>query len=105
MPEYRQTAVSGTMRRRSNVVQISNELGATPSIRFVEEDVVDLNGVTVKTPVGGVVETFTNPTETFPLVNPVDNTLLGSTVAYQDAYVLMYSLYLYVAGKRDAGTL
>lgn len=44
MPNYKQSSVSGEKWQRAVRVQINNPYNETPSIMFVEEEIVEVNG-------------------------------------------------------------
>ena len=52
---------------------------------------------------GELYESFTpaNANTSFPLLNPLDDTQIGVNRTYQDVYVTLYSLYRYLAKRRD----
>lgn len=70
----------------------------------MEEQVVNLEGESIQRQRGGVQEPFTaeNAGEEFQLINPETGEQLGATASYQETYVMMHSLYLHLATKRDA---
>lgn len=93
--------VSGTKWKRSNIVKIYNDLDATPSVIFKEQWVIDDGEIKMKQPAGGCSDKMENPSETFDLLNPETQEVIGS-MSYQEVYVALHSLYRHVAGKRDA---
>lgn len=104
MPDYKETTVSGTAYTRAHQVMIANPVEGVKAISFFEEQIVNLGDEKIHRPQGGIQEPFTadNSQTEFDLVNPVDSTPLGMKSTYQDVYVLLHSLYLHVAAKRDA---
>lgn len=102
MSNYREEPLSGQKWTRSNSVSIINPYQGTPVIRFGEEEIAILSdGKTVNTPLAGVSEAFSDPSKTFPLINPQTGELTGSSASYQDIYVLLHSLYIALATARD----
>lgn len=101
MPNYNESNVSGTKYTRSPQVRISNPLGGVPSIQFKEEDVVVTDDGNVVQPKGALHESLTDPSVTFDVLNPLDDSVL-TTATYQDVYNMIYSLYRHLAGLRDA---
>lgn len=104
MADYKAKTVSGeyTEYQRSNKVIITNELGGLPEVTFMEQVLGTLpDGNMMQVRATKCVDNFGNPIEEFNLLNPLDDTILG-TAKYQDVYVLLYSLYRHVAAKRDA---
>lgn len=104
MANYRQQSIDGTVSdyQRSNKVIVTNELDDIPEITFMEQIITSLpDGRKIKTGIDKCTDKMVDPMEAFDLLNPTDDTVIG-TAHYQDAYVLLYSLYRYVAAKRDA---
>ncbi len=103
MANYKQTNVSGTSYIRSNQVIVANPLSGTKAISFMEEQIVNLDGEQIVRQKGGIQEPFTNENvgEEFSLVNPETGDPLGSSASYQELYIMLHSLYLHLAGKRD----
>lgn len=105
--DYRESSVTGAMTtwRRAANVTISNPYGGIPTLTFYEEDKIRLpDGTTMSGP--GVRDpqiriSFNVPLTEFPLVNPATGEQIGMA-RHQDLYVLLYSLYLDLAAKRDA---
>jgi hypothetical protein len=103
MSNYKEQVIQGEYSeyQRSSKVIITNELGQLPIVDFMEEVVATLpSGVKIVTKRTKCDDTFSNPVEEFNLLNPTDDTILG-TAKYQDIYVILYSLYRHVANKRD----
>ena len=107
MSNYKETTVAGTSYTRSHQVIINNPLVGVKAISFMEEQVVNLGDEQIIRNQGGIQEPFTtqNHNTQFDLVNPVDGTLIGSTMEYKDLYVAIHSLYLHLAAKRDSSVL
>lgn len=102
MANYREQQLSGSKWVRSNTVNISNPYQGLPVVRFGEEEITELSdGKRVNTPLGDLVEPFSDPTKIFPLVNPLTGEALGVSSSYQDVYVLLHSLYIALAAQRD----
>lgn len=106
MADYKETTVAGSEYTRARQVRIENPRPGTgtPSITFLEERVTTLSDRTIASDVSQITEMFTPETAAtaFPLINPVDGTPLGQDATYQQLYVLLWSAYFYLAGKRDA---
>lgn len=101
MPNYNESTVVGTRYRRTLRVVGENPLGGTPSLTFVEEEVVVLPDDTITRPVGMVQTDLTEPLTEFNLLSPVDDSVIG-TSTYQDVYLRLYGLYRHLAALRDA---
>jgi len=101
MANYKQTTVTGESYIRSYRVIVENQKGAVPSATFLEEELVTINGTERKSHVDQATLYF-NPTDTFPLINPLTGDLLGKTATHLDLQILLYSLYMDAALKRDA---
>lgn len=103
MASYNESTVSGSIWTRANNVTLLNPYGGLPTAIFHEENVVALSeGRHVAQAVGTCSDAFTaeSSEETFQLVHPSTGEVIG-TARYRDVYVLLSSLYLHVAKKRD----
>lgn len=98
---YLETTASGVTWQRCNSLQISNELGATPVIRFGEEKVFNIDGTIVKKGMMGCAVLF-DPTATISLVDPATNLPTGETITHAEVYRILHSAYLQAAMARDA---
>lgn len=100
MADYKEDKIKGW--QRSNYVSIDNSYGLIPKITFKEELIVrGENGKTLLQEDAGVItEEFSDPTREFNLLNPIDDTVIG-TAKYVDIYTILYSLYRDLANKRD----
>lgn len=104
--DYRESTTNGQMTtwRRAANITISNPADGVPSIVFYEEDKIRLpNGSLMSGP--GVRDPqikadLKDPLTEFPLINPATGEVIG-VARYQDLYVVLYSLYLHLAAKRD----
>ena len=103
MPDYKQSALSGTEWQRCNVVVVTNPLGGAPRISFEEERVISVGGSVIKQGIGGCQKAF-NPTGTFPLLDPSTNEPIGPSMTHAELYVALYSLYMQTAVERDTLT-
>jgi hypothetical protein len=105
MANYNESNVTGSEYQRARLVQVSNEYNGGKSITFVEEVVTTLsNGKVVHTAAGQVSEPFgpENMLSEFPILNPETGEQIGQSAKYVDVYVLLHSLYLHLAARRDA---
>lgn len=98
---YRESTGAATAWRRANSVTLSNPLNNIQAayVAFGEEDVIQKGDIVVTTPAGGVAVGF-DPQGSFPLLNPTDNSVVGS-VTHQELYAILYSLYIKAAQDRD----
>lgn len=106
MANYKESTVSGTSYIRSHSVSVANPLNGVKAINFYEEQVINFaDGEQMFKPFGGFQEPLTaeNAVTEFALVNPVTGQDSGVKMTYQDLYVALYSLYVALAAKRDAG--
>lgn len=99
-PNYRETEILAQAWRRASQVWIDNPLNGVPSITFVEQDVLSAEDTITKREAGSLPAVFDPPT-VFQLRNPVTGEELGQTSTHQDLFVLLYSLYIDLAVKRD----
>jgi hypothetical protein len=102
MADYRQKQGSATSWRRAAQVTIHNPRNGQPTINFVEQDVVVLGNEEFHRQNAGMVAGTFDPQATFPLVSPITGQQFG-TAKQEDLYVLLHSLYLHLAAKRDTG--
>lgn len=102
---YRQTEGTATTWRRSSQVQILNPWGGIPSIRFSEEDVANVNGQDIKMPLMFSVNAEFHSAAEIPLINPETGESLGKSATHEDLYVLLHSLYIQLAARRDEAAL
>ena len=98
---YLEATASGVTWQRCHNLQISNELGAAPVIRFSEEKVFNIDGTIVKKGMMGCAVLF-DPTATISLVDPATNLPTGETVTHAQAYQILHSAYIQAAMARDA---
>ena len=102
MSKYKEENLTGQKWVRSNRVTVLNPYDGAPVITFSEEEVALLSdGRSVNTPVGNLQKTFDDPIGSFDLLNPVDGSVIGSAT-YQDVYVILHSLYIWLAQERDS---
>lgn len=107
MANYNEETMNGDVVSwtRAKKITVTNEYLETPSITYEEESKATLPDDTiVNVPLVEetvITEELTGTTEEFNLVNPTTGASLG-TATYGDVQVMMHSLYLYLAGKRDA---
>lgn len=98
---YLEQPLTGRSWQRAGHIEIGNGYGATPWIKFVEEQLTELSdGRILRATAGELVAEMADPTATFTLLNPVDNSVVG-TATYGDLGVLLHSLYFHLANVRD----
>jgi len=110
-PDYRKSEIAGSEWTRCLHVECDNPYidpdnpnGQTPKIRFDEERRLQLAGGTnIGVPAGSVTEEFTDPSILFPLLDPATGELLGQDASYGALYAMLFSLYMHLAHRRDAG--
>ena len=108
MTDYKEQNITGDIKswRRCKKIEVLNPYNAMPSMIFHEEDVSKLpDNRDIKSEViSHILTNFSTPLKEFNLLNPNDNSVIG-TAKHQDVYVLLYSLYINLASKRDANEL
>jgi len=102
MVNYNETIIEGTtttFTRASSGYFYNKDI---PEITFNEDNVTVLaNGEKfTKEGVSKVTETLENPLEEFELLNPEDDSVVG-TMKYQEVFLALYSLYRHSVKKRD----
>lgn len=101
MPNYRQTNLTGDVYQRAFQVVCDNMLQGVPRANFLEEEVITLSdGRIIRQPVTGCGIDFAPGTE-FPLVSPVDDSVIG-TGSHDQLQILLYSLYRALRSEIDA---
>lgn len=100
MPNYKESSVAGSVWQRAYKVIIDNVYNSVPTVTFNEEEIISTGTTNISKHISSLVEHFNDPTKSFPLINPLDGTEIG-TATYQDVYVLLSSLYINLANQRD----
>lgn len=100
MPDYKETAVTGTQWQRCAAVVIMNPLNGTPTIRMDEEIIANFGGNAFSKSVPGIQMDF-DPAMVIPLLNPETGEALGASMTGMEVYVALYSLYIMQAKARD----
>ena len=104
MQYYRAQQVQGDISSfvKADEIYISNKDNETPFINFSEYKKTTLpDGGEISQQVSTLTQMFDSPETTFDLINPVDGSVLGSAT-HQEFYVMLFSLYMDLANKRDA---
>lgn len=97
---YKETVSEGRSWVRCKSMQIDNHMGGRPSVLFSEERVILIEGETIQRPDGELLEMFDSE-GVIELFHPVNNTPMGQAPQAM-VQVMLYSLYLQAARKRDA---
>lgn len=100
MSNYKETNISGTKWTRAKRIIIENPKDQIASILINEEDVIEFDTKETIIPSTSLYETFSDPSKSFNLLNPTDDSIIGSAT-YQEVYIMLYSLYIYLANQRD----
>lgn len=101
---YKEQSVSGTIQkwRRVNHISCKNEYGQVPSIEGNEVEMTIYPDGTVQDKVVTTLKAnLDNPATVFDLLNPNDDSVIGTTT-YQNIYILLYSLMRKLQIERDA---
>ena len=102
MSDYKQRAVNGTAWQRPFQIVIDNPLGETPRVSFLEEEILTVDGQTIRKGVPGINIGYT-PDAVIDLLDPTTGLPLGQTMTHAQMYVAIWSLYRNLAAARDAG--
>ena len=97
---YKEKAVVVKSWVRAKKVTIHNEYQSVPSIVFTEEEITDFGNQIQRREIGEVSQNFSSPEGTFDVIDPVSGDVIR-TATYQEAYVLLSSLYIDIATMRD----
>lgn len=100
MPDYKETAVTGTSWHRCNTVTISNPYLGQPTVLMQEEVIASVGGNVFSQPAPGLSFAF-DPAEVIELRNPQTGELVGASMTGMDLYLALYSLYIQKAHERD----
>lgn len=108
MPNYQEQQITGAKWKRSHFVAIENPLVGEKAVNFYEQFARQTSdGQLTFEEAGSLRQAFSDPSVTFPLRSPVDDSLITDasgapvTTTYQNVYVLLHSLYLHLASLRD----
>lgn len=106
MPDYyQQSQVTGTSYRRCNRVEISNELGHVPRVRFAEETITVLPDRTLHEPTEDRptgISVPVDPTRVIAERDRATGALTGRTMTYGELAQWVSSAYLLEAFDEDA---
>lgn len=97
---YKESTIIGTEYQRSRLVQIHNQLGVTPHIAFIQENVTVLPTKTISQDIGQISCPY-KPDKEIPLVNPDTNEPLGTSMTQQQVMLAIYSLWFQLAIELD----
>lgn len=108
MPKYNESNIAGETWRRAFEIFCRNDYEGLQGIEYREEDIFVLaDGRPISDRRGervGEVFTPRNATTTFKIRNPLTEEYTTQTATYQDVFVLLHSLYFYLAERRDGGS-
>lgn len=103
--EYKYTPVTGESWLRAKRIVIDNNLDQWPTLKFVEESVMNniSDGNLYKRDEGVLVvqSSVETMTEIIPILDPTTGVDTGTTVSFGEAYAILKSAYIYYAKKRD----
>jgi hypothetical protein len=102
MPNYRESVQQANVTKwtRAKRLVFDNTLAAVPALRIEEEEITQLPDITHHRDAGVIVTDLSEPATTIDLINPITGETIG-TATHGDVYVMLYSLYLALAAKRD----
>jgi hypothetical protein len=100
---YQQQAVAGTSHIEAKRVILDNSV-AIPKATFIEQKVLMLGDETINRDVGVLNADMTNPGTVFNLLDPADDSVIG-TMTYEQFYGAVRSLHRHLAVIRDAGNI
>lgn len=98
--DYKQTEVIGSAWHRFSRIVIENPRPGIPTVTCIEQEVIALTSGEVIRDVGNLSFIF-DPSGTFEILNPLDNTPTGQMASGSDVYALVYSLVMAEAKARD----
>ena len=100
MADYNQQSVSGTSWQRAYQILILNPLGQVPTVRYDEEQVINLNDEQIKQPVNTLGYTI-DPLGVITLRDPQTLQLTGQTIPVATVHQALFSDYINRAMARD----
>jgi hypothetical protein len=103
MADYKETDVSGVAWQRAYQILILNPLGQAPTVRYDEEQVINLNDGQIKQFVGNLGYTV-DPLGIIELRDPVTLELTGESVPVALVHQALLSDYINRAKERDSIT-
>jgi hypothetical protein len=104
--KYDKTVTPGQVRTRSQKQTIVTPSGGIPSIEICEQEMVLVEGkgeaVLSETPAFSVALTAEELAESFPLLNPANDSDLGATMTGEQVMAAYYSFVRKCQKRRDA---
>jgi hypothetical protein len=103
MTDYKASDIAGYKWRRCKQIVIKNYINTLPVGIFLEEDCVSFgNGEVVTKEISELQEAFSpsNINEEFKVLD-MDGNDTGTKMTYGQVYVVLKSLYMHLAEKRD----
>lgn len=110
MTNYKEQSATATTSpyRRVRYIGIRNPPDGVPTVEVLEADSVILNGkkLHLNEGVGGITRAMdaAGLAESFPLLNPADDSVLGGTGTGAQVFALIYSWARAQQAKRDAAS-
>lgn len=96
MANYNESEINGVSWQRAKTVTIHNGYGKVPEVVVEKEKLIQVDGNIVAAPIRGVRFAFEDTTETFPLVDPLnDDAPLGSEGSAGMLQVMLHSFVLH----------
>lgn len=94
MADYLETTVTGKTWRRAVRVVCDNPLGGTPTVNFVLQDVIKIDGVPTFKDAGNLYDSLTveNAFEPIQLIDPTIDAIVG-TITRAEIHAAIYSLF------------
>ena len=104
--KYDEPILPGQKRTRSQKQTVVTPSGGIPSIEICEQEMILVEGegeaVLRETPAFSVALTAEELAESFPLLNPADDSELGATMTGEQAMAAYYSFIRKCQKRRDA---
>ena len=101
MPDYKEGAIAGIKWTRCCMMVIDNTYNQIPSVQFVEEERMVIDGQGYCQSKGSILAQFSDPTATVVLLDPATDQPTGGTITHGEIYAILRSLYLGKAVERD----
>jgi hypothetical protein len=103
MADYKEQTVTGTSWHRAWQILIANPLGGIPTVRYDEEQVINLDSEQIRKSVeGGGIGYTIDPLAEIKLRDPETLELTGETIPVATVHVALLSDYINRALARDS---
>ena len=104
MSDYQETTAEGKLWKRCRQLIIDNPHIGDKLVRFFEENIVTIGGMTVRSDAGFCQTTFASDA-LVPVLDIATQEPTGEMVPHARIYELLFSAYMHAARARDTGAV